>query len=86
MADFSKSEAKTEQLVMPEELREKLGGGGVSDEDALRDGEKKVEEMIAANVPLTDILSTLVRMIEVQSPGMLCSVLLLSADGNHVEH
>ena len=86
MADFSKSEAKTEQLVMPDELREKLGGGAVTDEGALRDGEKKVHEMIAANAPLADILATLVRMIEAQSPGMLCSVLLLSADGNHVEH
>lgn len=86
MADLSKSEAKTEQLVMPAELREKLGGGAVTDEGALRDGEKKVHEMIAANAPLADILSTLVQMIEAQSPGMLCSVLLLSADGNHVEH
>ncbi len=86
MADFSKSEAKTEQLVMPEELREKLGGGGVTDEDALRDGEKKVEKMIDAHAPLGDILSTLVRMIESQSPGMLCSVLLLSPDGNHILH
>ena len=86
MADLSKSEAKTEKLVMPEELRQKLGGGAVTDEGALRDGEKKVHEMIAANAPLADILATLVRMIEAQSPGMLCSVLLLSADGNHVEH
>jgi GAF domain-containing protein len=45
-----------------------------------------VEQMIAAKAPLPEILSTLVCMIEVQSPGMLCSVLLLSADGNHVEH
>ena len=86
MADLSKSEAKTEKLVIPEVLRETLGGGGVTDEGALRDGEKKVEEMIAADAPLGDILATLVRMIEAQSPGMLCSVLLLSADGNHVEH
>lgn len=86
MPDFSKSEAKTEQLVMPGELREKLGGGGVSDEDALNDGEKKIEEMIAANVPLPDILSTLVQMIEAQSPEMICSVLLLSPDGNHIMH
>jgi hypothetical protein len=35
VADFSKSEAKTEQLVLPDELREKLGGGGVTDEAAL---------------------------------------------------
>ena len=86
MPDVSKSEAKTEQLVMPGELREKFGGGGVSDEDALNDGEKKIEEMIAANVPLPDILSTLVQMIEAQSPEMICSVLLLSPDGNHIMH
>ena len=86
MADLSKSEAKTEQLVMPDELREKFGGGGVTDEDALREGEKVVEEMIAAKEPLPDILSTLVQMIEAQSPEMICSVLLLSPDGNHIMH
>ena len=86
MADFSKSEAKTEQLVMPEELREKLGGGGVTDEAALQCGEETVEKMIAAKAPLPEILSTLVCMIEAQSPGMLCSVLLLSPDGNHIQH
>lgn len=86
MADFSKSEAKTEQLVMPEELREKLGGGAVTDETALQCGEETVERMIAAKAPLPEILSTLVCMIEAQSPGMLCSVLLLSPDGNHIQH
>ena len=86
MADFNKSEAKTEQLVMPEELREKLGGGGVTDETALQCGEETVERMIAAKAPLPEILSTLVCMIEAQSPGMLCSVLLLSPDGNHIQH
>src|SRR5688500_8534204 len=86
MADFSRSEAKTEQLVMPEELREKLGGGGVTDEAALQCGEEMVEQMIAANAPLPEILSTLVCMIEAQSPEMICSVLLLSPDGNHIQH
>ena len=42
--------------------------------------------MIEADAPLSDILSTLVRMVEAQSPGMLCSVLLLSPDGNHIQH
>jgi len=86
MVDVSKSEAKTEQLAMPDELRQKLGGGGITDQEALRVGQQQVEEMIAANAPLADILSTLVRMIEAQSPGMLCSVLLLSPDGNHIQH
>lgn len=86
MAEFSGSEAKTEQLVMPEELRAKFGGGAVTDEDALSEGEKKVEEMVAANVPLAEILETLVHLIEAQSPEMICSVLLLSPDGNHILH
>ena len=42
--------------------------------------------MIAADAPLNEILSNLVLMIESQSPEMLCSILLLSDDGNHVRH
>ena len=42
--------------------------------------------MIAANAPLGEILERLVLLIEAQSPGMLCSVLLLSDDGNHIRH
>jgi len=86
MADFDKSEALTEQLEISAELRQKLRSAFITDEEAFRAGQQKVEEMIAANAPLGEILSTLVRMIEAQSPGMLCSVLLLSADGNHIEH
>jgi len=86
MADVIKSEAPTEQLKISDEMREKLRGAHVTDEDTFRDGQQEVEEMIAANAPISDILSTLVRMIEAQSPGMLCSVLLLSPDGNHIQH
>lgn len=46
----------------------------------------RIEEMITADAPLIVILSDLVLMIEAQSPEMLCSILLLSADGNHVQH
>ena len=35
---------------------------------------------------LGEILERLVLLIEAQSPGMLCSVLLLSEDGDHVRH
>ena len=86
MADIHQSQVPTEELKISDELRQKLGGGGVTDEDALRDGETKVEQMIAANAPLADILSTLVQMIEAQWPDMICSVLLLSPDGNHILH
>ena len=48
--------------------------------------QKRIEEMIADDVPLIVILSELVLMIEAQSPEMLCSILLLSDDGNHVRH
>jgi hypothetical protein len=42
--------------------------------------------MIAANAPLSEILSELLLMIEAQSPEMIGSILLLSDDGNHVKH
>jgi len=48
--------------------------------------QQRIEQMIAANVPVNDILKDLVLMIEAQSPEMLCSILLLSDDGNHVKH
>jgi GAF domain-containing protein len=86
MSDPHQSEATTEQLVMTDEMREALRGSHVTDEEAFTSGQQQVEDMIAANKPLGDILETLVRMIEAQSPGMFCSVLVLSADGNHIEH
>lgn len=46
----------------------------------------RIEDMIAAAAPLHDVLSELVLMIEAQSPEMLCSILLMSNDGNHVRH
>jgi GAF domain-containing protein len=49
-------------------------------------GQEKVLEMIANNAPLGEILTNLVLLIEAQTPGMLCSVLLLSDDGNHIRH
>ena len=85
MRDPHQSEAPTEQLIMTAEMREALGAR-VTDEEAFSAGQQRVEEMIESNQPLSDILTTLVRMIEAQSPGMLCSVLLLSSDGNHIEH
>lgn len=48
--------------------------------------QQRIEELIDADAPLPEILSELVLMIEAQSPEMLCSILLLSNDGNHVRH
>jgi GAF domain-containing protein len=48
--------------------------------------QERIKQMIDSGEPLTKILSELVLMIERQSPEMLCSILLLSDDGNHVKH
>jgi PAS domain S-box-containing protein len=54
--------------------------------EALREGERRVLEMIARDAPLEEILEKLVGVVEGRSAGMLCSVLLLDADGQHVRH
>ena len=48
--------------------------------------QEEVRQMIGADVPLAEILSKLVLMIESQAPDMICSILLISDDGNHVRH
>ena len=45
-----------------------------------------VLEMITRGEPLAKTLDALLRMIEKQSPEMLCSILLLQPDGIHVMH
>src|SRR3981189_1024981 len=54
--------------------------------EALRDGESRILEMIARDAPLEEILENLVRVVEAQFAGLLCSVLLLDDDGQHVRH
>jgi GAF domain-containing protein len=60
----------------------------ISQEDEGQFGaeQERIQQMIAADAPLNEILSNLVLMIEAQSPEMICSILLLSDDGNHVRH
>jgi GAF domain-containing protein len=73
------SSAKTQELplvLLPAE----------DDTQDFRAEQSRVMGMIEANAPLGDILTSLVLMIETQSPEMLCSVLLLSDDGNHIRH
>lgn len=48
--------------------------------------QEEVRQMIAAGDPLSEILTKLVLMIEAETPDMLCSILLLSDDGNHIRH
>jgi GAF domain-containing protein len=56
------------------------------DNEQFREEQERIMKMMAVDAPLSEILSKLVLMIEAQSPEMLCSILLLSDDGNHVRH
>ncbi|MQA92428.1 MAG: GAF domain-containing protein [Gemmatimonas sp.] len=55
-------------------------------EEVLASEQHRILEMIAAGAPLESVLDRLVGLIESESPGMICSVLLLDADGVHVRH
>lgn len=82
MADQKESElaaASTQQLPV-------MGARVQDDSPKFVAEQKHIEDMIASDAPLIVILSELVLMIEAQSPEMLCSILLLSDDGNHVRH
>lgn len=55
-------------------------------EEALHTGQMRVLETIASSAPLPGILESIVHLIEPQSDGMLCSILLLNQDLVHVMH
>ncbi len=50
-------------------------------DEALRTGQNHLLEMVARGAPLRDILDNLMLLIESQSNGVYCSVLLLDDDG-----
>ena len=53
--------------------------------EALRDGESRILEMIARDAPLKETLEKLVLVVEGNGcHGLLCSVLLLDEDGQHM--
>jgi formate hydrogenlyase transcriptional activator len=43
-------------------------------------------KLILAGAELRDVLTTVARLIEAQSPGMLCSIFLLEEDGLHLRY
>ncbi|MES2129787.1 MAG: ATP-binding protein [Pseudomonadota bacterium] len=53
-------------------------------DDRLRTGQGKLLEMVARGAPLRDTLDQLMLLIENQSRGVFCSVLLLDEDGIHM--
>ena len=53
---------------------------------ALLNDQMRVLEMIAGGAPLHATLDALLRAIEAQSSEMICSILLLDADGLHLRH
>jgi GAF domain-containing protein len=89
MDNLNRSESVNEQTdpsVAPTQKLPKLVPHSEQDDPNFQAGQNHILKMIAANAPLKDVLTKIVHLIEEQSPGMLCSVLLLSADGNHIEH
>jgi len=55
-------------------------------EDAFRAAQHQVLEMIATGRPLAAVLDSLVHLVENQSDGMWCTILLLDEDGTTVRH
>jgi PAS domain S-box-containing protein len=49
-------------------------------------GQRDVLQGIAVGRPLADSLEAICRLAEMEADGMLCSILLLDADGVHVRH
>jgi PAS domain S-box-containing protein len=58
----------------------------IKEEEFFRAGQSHVLEMIAADAPLGDVLTSLVLLMEGQAEGLRCSILLLNRDGKHVRH
>src|SRR5881394_2994615 len=66
--------------------RGNIDKGQQAPEEPFYAGQTRVLEMVAASAPLPEILTNLVLLMEAQAEGMLCSILVLSADGVRVRH
>lgn len=85
-ADATPPEAGEVELLSSGTWRALLSGQGRDKLVRLVIGQSRVLQMIAARVRLSAILTALTRVIEEQVDGALASLLLLSADGAHLEH
>jgi GAF domain-containing protein len=79
-------ENETELFSAPTQQLPAIEWSAQNDDPKFIAEQRRIEDRIASDMPLDAILSELVLMIEAQSPEMLCSILLLSDDGNHVKH
>lgn len=89
MDDLNQSESLAEQediSTATTKALPRIAPAAEWNEEDFQAGQSRVLKMIAGNAPLSEILTSLVLLIEAQSPEMLCSVLLLSGDGNHIRH
>jgi GAF domain-containing protein len=89
MDNLNRSESineSTDPSAAPTQKLPKLVPHSEQDDPNFQAGQTHILKMIAANAPLSNVLTSVVNLIEEQSPGMLCSVLLLSRDGNHMQH
>ncbi|HUR56068.1 MAG TPA: PAS domain S-box protein, partial [Opitutaceae bacterium] len=59
---------------------------GRKESEALLACQMKVMEMIASSAPLPATLDTILRSMEGHTPDLLCSILLLDADGAYLRH
>jgi GAF domain-containing protein len=54
--------------------------------EVLQAGQKRVLELVARDASLAEVLDEVLRTVEEQSPGMLCSVLLVDEDRKRLRH
>src|SRR6266478_2611813 len=66
--------------------RDRIDKGDREKEEPFYAGQGRILEMIAVSAPLADILTRIVLLMEAQTDGLRCSILLLSNDGKHVRH
>lgn len=85
MADHKQSDLHAEKTRELPALTN-VGPPGQQDGGRFRAEQQRIEQMIANDAPLNEVLSNLVLMIEGQATDMICSILLISDDGNHVRH
>ena len=55
-------------------------------EETFRAGQHQVLELIATGAPLPTVLDSIVRLVERESEGMACTILLLDDDGMTIRH